>query len=520
MSHGIAFTIRTDSFPELQKDRRFSNLNARGYDLRALPVFRFESVIESPAKRYGVAVDDALVDVLIEHSPREDALPLLAFALQRLWRQYASSKSLNKDHYNRVGGLRGLIEDAAERALRGLGPETDAGLPHGPPPQQRIDLAASTFVPTLVQVNDQGAMIRRIAEWQNFTSEQQELIGYFDQWRLVVRKGGDHGGTVEVAHEALFREWTRLKSWLEPERARLDALRALQVDALTWDRNGQSPAFLNHRNKRLADAQELTKIEAYRKRLTPLDLGYLVACQLAERAAQNRARSVRAVIYSLLIGIIGGLLGWIFQDKIVGEWRWIATEHPFATANIRPYVLTAADERALKSDPNKSFRECAPKQPDRDFCPDMIVLQPGSFIMGSPPSENGRDDEHPQHRVTIEKAVAVSKFPLTWDQWKTCVQYGDCRPDVPDGNLGRGQRPVINVSWDDAKQYVHWLSIMTGKEYRLLTEAEYEYAERAGTQTRYPWADEIGTNNADCKGCGSKWDTTQTAPIGSFPANG
>ena len=75
------------------------------------------------------------------------------------------------------------------------------------------------------------------------------------------------------------------------------------------------------------------------------------------------------------------------------------------------------------------------------------------------------------------------------------------------------------MSWDDAKAYVAWLSKLTGKSYRLLSEAEYEYATRAGTQTAYPWGNAIGENNANCNGCGSQWDNRQTAPVGSFAPN-
>ena len=78
---------------------------------------------------------------------------------------------------------------------------------------------------------------------------------------------------------------------------------------------------------------------------------------------------------------------------------------------------------------------------------------------------------------------------------------------------------MINVSWDDTQQYVAWLSRMTGQPYRLLTEAEWEYAARAGTTTAYYWGDEIGKGNANCDGCGSQWDGKQTAPIGSFAPN-
>jgi formylglycine-generating enzyme required for sulfatase activity len=150
----------------------------------------------------------------------------------------------------------------------------------------------------------------------------------------------------------------------------------------------------------------------------------------------------------------------------------------------------------------------------------MVVVPAGSFVMGSPPTEKGRDaSEGPQHTVTIAKPFAVAKFELTFDEWDTCVAYGDCPQGVSDAGFGRGQRPVIFVTWDDAQRYAAWLSKMTGKPYRLLTEAEYEYATRAGGQTAYPWGDDIGRNNANCNGCGSEWDARQTALVGSFKPN-
>jgi formylglycine-generating enzyme required for sulfatase activity len=88
-----------------------------------------------------------------------------------------------------------------------------------------------------------------------------------------------------------------------------------------------------------------------------------------------------------------------------------------------------------------------------------------------------------------------------------------------DAGWGRGTRPVINVGWDDAQQYVAWLSTMTGKTYRLLSESEREYGARGGSATEYSWGAEIGKGNANCDGCGSQWDKRQTAPVGSFAAN-
>ena len=138
--------------------------------------------------------------------------------------------------------------------------------------------------------------------------------------------------------------------------------------------------------------------------------------------------------------------------------------------------------------------------------------------MGSPLTEkrDGTSDETPLHKVTIAKSFAVSKFALTVAEWDVCVDYGDCDPYAEAGVFGRGSQPLVNIDWYDARDYVAWLSRITGKQYRLLTEAEYEYAARAGTQTVYPWGDEIGTGNASCAGCGGQWDGDKPAPVGSF----
>ncbi|MCI0600845.1 MAG: formylglycine-generating enzyme family protein, partial [Beijerinckiaceae bacterium] len=182
-------------------------------------------------------------------------------------------------------------------------------------------------------------------------------------------------------------------------------------------------------------------------------------------------------------------------------------------ANFRPYVLNPDVERALK--PRDSFRECA------NGCPEMVVVPAGEFTMGSPSDEKGRYDEGPQHKVSIAGLFAVSRFEVTFADWDACVSVGGCPQEgrAGDAGWGRGTRPVIYVSWDDAKAYVAWLSRMTGKEYRLLTEAEWEYAARAGTATAYSWGDEPGKGNANCNGCGSEWDGKQPAPAGSFKPN-
>ncbi len=232
-------------------------------------------------------------------------------------------------------------------------------------------------------------------------------------------------------------------------------------------------------------------------------------------AVQRRIIRMQAAASVLLLGVIFLLVVLMEQAYLEEQWRQFTTVRPFREANIRPFVLSTVAEAALK--PKGTFKECAAT--DRtDYCPEMIVLPAGSYVMGSAKGQ-GDDDEHPDHPVIIGRQFAIAKFELTFAEWDTCVTYGDCEANIDDSGWGRGRQPVINVTWNNAMQYVEWFSAMTGKPYRLLTEAEWEYAARAGTRTTYPWGNQIGKGNANCSGCGSQWDGKQPAPVGSFAPN-
>jgi formylglycine-generating enzyme required for sulfatase activity len=165
------------------------------------------------------------------------------------------------------------------------------------------------------------------------------------------------------------------------------------------------------------------------------------------------------------------------------------------------------------------FKDCAK-------CPEMVVVPPGSFAMGSPASEEGRiTDESPQHSVTISSPLAVGRFAVTFDEWDACVADGGCNGYKPTDYWGRGRQPVINVSWDDAKAYVAWLSRKTGKTYRLLSEAEREYVTRAGTTTPFWWGASMSVTQANGDGRtpyagGPIGEYRQkTVPVDSFQPN-
>ena len=163
--------------------------------------------------------------------------------------------------------------------------------------------------------------------------------------------------------------------------------------------------------------------------------------------------------------------------------------------------------------PGETFQDCAE-------CPKMVVIPSGVFTLGSPKREGGDDDERPMRRVRIDYRFAVGVYEVTFAEWYACIDAGGCGSYVPDDEgWGRRNRPVVHVSWKDAQSYVSWLSARTGKRYRLLSEAEWEYVARAGTETAYSWGDSIGVNRANCDDCGSQWDDEKTAPVGSFAAN-
>ncbi|MBL8845190.1 MAG: SUMF1/EgtB/PvdO family nonheme iron enzyme [Hyphomicrobium zavarzinii] len=161
--------------------------------------------------------------------------------------------------------------------------------------------------------------------------------------------------------------------------------------------------------------------------------------------------------------------------------------------------------------PGTAFRDCPQ-------CPEVVVVPAGSFLMGSPPDEQGRaQNEGPQRSVTIAKPFAVGKFEVTFEEWDACVAVGGCSRSPADRGWGRYRRPVINITWLEAKQYITWLSAKTGKRYRLLSEAEWEYAARAGTTTPFSTGWSIGHHQANYARGYNQF--TGTVDVGSYPPN-
>lgn len=286
------------------------------------------------------------------------------------------------------------------------------------------------------------------------------------------------------------------------------------------------------RGRDLEDAEKWASYQPSNAPPLTADMSRLLLVSRNEaNASARRSRRTQAAIYTLMLGVIAALTAVIFRESLIRQYDWYVRTQVYARSSVRPFVLRPAQELSLK--PGESFRECAP---DADICQDMVVLPRGEYWMGLPDNESN-GDEVPRRRVKIGYPLAVARFDVTWEAWDRCVALGGCSEVPHDAGFGRKGYPLINVSWYEAKAYVDWLARVTGKPYRLLTEAEWEYAARGVTSAEaphptFPWgnsATEICkfANLADRSYRQRYYEQYQdcddghvsTAPVGAFPPN-
>jgi formylglycine-generating enzyme required for sulfatase activity len=508
----MVMSLRADFFGELQKDEPLYEVH-RQINVPPLREAQLREVVSKPAALLGARFETERLAGDIAQRAAEDssrdvgALPLLSYLLDDMWK----SKDPKWDGVLRLPApaieLGRVLVDRADAFIA-----THAGAE---------DALRRIFTLKLATVREDGEPTRRRAFRHEFSDDEWRLVSELADHpnRLIVTATTDAAATpvpdtardnanvaqaagettyAEVAHEAIFRRWNRLREWIAAEReflawrSGLEAAR--RVFAATPDRSKNDALLMG-----FALAQAKRWLTKRREDLSAADREFIDQSAKVARARQLR---LWALVGVLVAAMTAGVAGWLNQD-------WLK-ERLYVWRNVN--VLTAAQEKALK--PGDPFHECTE-------CPGMIVAPAGSFMMGSPDGQGG-DQERPQHSVTFARPFAVSKYELTFAEWDACATQGHCTTRVTDSGFGRGRQPVINVSWSEAKEYVAWLSKITGKTYRLLSDAEYEYAARAGTQTIYPWGNDIslnGTAMANCDGCSSKWDGRQPAPVGSFAPN-
>jgi formylglycine-generating enzyme required for sulfatase activity len=465
-------SMRADFLGELQKDEPLYNVH-RKIDVPPLREAELRDVVSRPAKFLSARFEtDRLADGIARRTAEEStmdagALPLLSYLLDDMWTQMVHRGDGVLRLPTQAIDLGGVLADRADKFL--------ARHPNSEDRLRRIFTKLAT-------IREDGEPTRRLALRTEFSEEEWRLVTELADHpnRLLATVTPEVGEAyTQVAHEAVFRHWDKLRTWIAMEREFLSWRSRLETDRRRWE---GAPAREKHQELLMGRALS----EARRKRAER-------ATDLSEADRKFIGLSIRRVWTRRLraVGLASaGLVaatGFAAQDRLreaVLDWPG-----PLSRALVK---------LRLELWPPPRFKEC-------ENCPQMIVVPAGEFMMG-------------RNKVRIAKPFAVSRFEVTFDEWDACVAASGCQ-HRPLRAWGGGTHPVIDVSWDDAKQYAAWLERQTGKPYRLLSEAEWEYAARAGSDTAYSWGNRIGIGNANCGGCGSAWDGQQTAAVGSFAAN-
>jgi formylglycine-generating enzyme required for sulfatase activity len=496
----ILATIRSDAYSGMQNAKALSGVDLVPLSLGPVPQGEIGRIISEPAeilrRKVGPRApvfDAPLVEKLQSDFVGEaDALPLLAFLLQRLMLEHAGKAVIGLAQVERSGGLAEAIELEAEAAFR------DAGYV-GSSTEHR-EVLRKLFVPQLVRINrDSKAAQRYVASQTEISAELLPLARALTEHRLLVvraeplsenepkgdkkigqrasdRRDSPPSTTIEVAHEALLRRWTMLTEILGEDRDALLLLDGVRLAAADWAQaeDARKPDFLAHRGTRLAEAQALgLRGPNWAHEIAPAE-AYLTACQARENAEKRSKRLSRTILGILVASIAAAGLIALNFDRVRKASYWFFS--------VRGYVKSQTDERVFL-EKRMPFKEC------RD-CPEMIFVHKGVFTRGGPLSGSpDANRESPLSTVEIRRSFAVSVTEVNFSQWDACADHGACRSIVSAGEWGRGEQPVIWVSWMDAQDYVKWISALTGRRYRLLSEAEWEFAARGGQATNYSFPD-------------------------------
>jgi conflict system STAND superfamily ATPase/TIR domain-containing protein len=298
-------TIRSDSFSQLQNDPQLSEIARVPFDLPRLSLSAFKEVIEGPGRLTDppIRFESALTDKLITDLNAADALPLLAFTLERLVTHSADDGLITLNDYETgLGGLEGAIDIAVEDAFNAA--ITDPTLPH-----ERTalnELARRSFIPWLVRVDDvDAAPKRRSAAMSEIPDDARPLIRHLVDQRLLVADIGKNKPIIEVSHEAVLRNWRELARWIAEERHFLRALDTLREAASEFCARSQNlndedhSTWLIHRGERLAEANALVQREGFAEALNASDYAYLRACNEQEKK-QDKIRRIEHLRYTAI----------------------------------------------------------------------------------------------------------------------------------------------------------------------------------------------------------------------------
>lgn len=430
----VVLTLRGDFFDRAITAYRPLSDRVQGAQVNLGPMKREELrlAIEEPARQVGLTFEAGLVDLILEQADDEPGnLPLLEFVLRQLW-EHRRGGELHHAAYKAMDKLQGAIAQKAESLYVKLS-EGD---------QRKVQ---QIFL-RLVRPGEGEADTRRRATFAEMGEGLQSLVKKLADERLLVTSqvGGGAEETIEVSHEALIRHWERLKAWVDADRRFVAWQQRLNAAVKEWEGNKRS-ADLLLRGLPLAEALDWLKQKP--EYFSPEEREFVTV----SHRHRNHRRWGATIAAGLVLMVIGGTI-WLWQKG-----------YSLGQARLKVQSLIVSIHMA----------------------PEMQIVSSGTFSQGD---VHGLGDaiEQPVREVTIKK-FAMGRFEVTFEEYdRFAIATGWPLPG--DQGWGRGRRPVINVSWEDAKAYTKWLSQAAGKRYRLPTEAEWEYAARGGRGKDEVWA--------------------------------
>lgn len=517
-------TVRIDfleGFEQLPRLSELYNRHCKRYLLKAITQAGLQEVIEQPARLAGLDVSEVTTAILNDARNEIGALPLVENALRVLWEQRKGDK-LSGVLYREKGGIAGLLEEQADALLARLDREISNG---------RHD--ALELLLSLTRINDEGRHTRRRLPLEEARMNAggrksdplhgQKVIDYLTgrvapdggnrktngSLRLLTTVGNNEKDqSVDLIHETLIRArgkdeatgklvgyWKTLYDYIEKNRDRGFYRDQLARQAGEW--------------------RDATGLIRWRKLAGLRDLKHYRKLRPARGSVDERFKRWSQRLAWLKVGALAGILAFVGQS------------YGWTLAHGMPpgYMITLQKFRLM----NLGWLP--------EPLPEVVKIPAsnGEFKMGElEDSWVETVKRHPKFienfgipstTATIDKPFYMGKYEVTYEQYDYYIwqQRGNANsadyPNSAPGDSGRGQRAVVNVSWNDANGYLQWLSNKTGEKYRLPTEAEWEYAARAGTTSPYWWGDKAEQGNANCDGCGSKWDNKRIAPVGQFEPN-
>lgn len=427
------------------------------YPVGPVESFMLTDMIVKPARCAGLRVTDQLASRIVEETKaKEGNLPLLGFVLEQLFEKRVDHE-LSEDQYKRLGGVAGAIGTHVNTVEAKI--------------EQAVATKADRLLPDIFQTlarvqKEEGPPTRNRPLLTDFTAHRRKVVDLLVSERLLRTEGEGEAATVSLSHEQLFEAWPALKLYVDTHKKGLVDRTLLESRARKWVEMGR-PWFSG-----LASGREHNDFRRAGGTATSVMKDYL--------AASRRAGWVQWGAFVLVTLLIGGPIAWMAKERVTVHYAWSIVQARLHLVQIRE--------------------------------PDMVEVPRGDFRMGDVEG-SGRIDEKSVQMVTIVP-FKLSKHEVTFDEYDQYVELTGGRSPNHE-TWGRQRRPVINVSRDDAVAYAKWLSQVTGKRYRLPTEAEWEYAARSGGKDT-EWA---GTSDEKQLADYAVYNTDRTEPVGSKKPN-